>query len=216
MGDDMERRDNYAIAAQQAKQLFLEYDQRALARKLGAKMDDEFFYTTFLSEPWRIHRRTGDMSRYTGGAWVDANSFNEVLTLLDLICDSREDRHPSGAWKNMRDFGHGFHQNLLEGRDPLAEEFQANHKAFARACQALGGEWYPLGDAAYSIPIFEDLRLLVQLWFGDEEFNAQLRFLWDENALMYLKYETMYYALPLVLNQIRERMTESYGGKSGC
>ncbi len=212
----MERRDNYAITVQQAKKLFLEYDQSLLARKLGAKMDEDYFYTTFLSESWRIHRRTGDMSRRSGESWLDANSFNEVLTLLDLICDSRENRHASGAWKNMRDFGHGFHQNLLEGRDPLAEEFQAHPQAFARACQGLGGERYPLGDVAYSIPIFEDLRLLVQLWFGDEEFNAQLRFLWDENALMYLKYETMYYTLPLVLNRIRERMAESYGGKNGC
>lgn len=204
----MERRDNYAIAAQRAKKLFLEYDQPLLARKLGAKMDEDYFYTTFLSEPWRIHRRTGDMSRRSGETWVDANSFDEVLTLLDLVCDSREDRRPSGNWKNMRDFGHGFHQSLLEGRDPLAEKFQAQPEAFARACEDLGGERYPLGDVAYSIPVFEDLRLLVQLWFGDEEFNAQLRFLWDENALMYLKYETMYYALPLVLERIRERMTE--------
>lgn len=204
----MERRDNYAIAAQRAKKLFLEYDQPLLARKLGAKMDEDYFYTTFLSEPWRIHRRTGDMSRRSGETWVDANSFDEVLTLLDLVCDSRADRHPSGNWKNMRDFGHGFHQSLLEGRDPLAEKFQARSEAFARACEDLGGERYPLGDVAYSIPVFEDLRLLVQLWFGDEEFNAQLRFLWDENALMYLKYETMYYALPLVLERIRERMTE--------
>lgn len=204
----MERRDNYAIAARQAKKHFLEYDQLLLARKLGAKMDEDYFYTAFLSEPWRIHRRTGDMSRRSGETWVDANSFDEVLTLLDLVCDSREDRHPSGNWKNMRDFGHGFHQSLLEGRDPLAEAFQARPEAFAAACKGLGGERYPLGDAAYSIPIFEDLRLLVQLWFGDEEFNARLRFLWDENALMYLKYETMYYALPLVLERIRERMKE--------
>ena len=59
---------------------------------------------------------------------------------------------------------------------------------------------------AYSIPVFDDLRLLIQLWFGDEEFPAQLRYLWDENALMYLKYETMYYAVPLVLNRIKECM----------
>ena len=137
---------------------------------------------------------------------MDANSFGEVLTLLDLVCDSREDRCPSGRWKNMRDFGHGFHQTLLEQRDPWAERFQACPEAFSRACQRLGGERYPLGDATYSIPVFDRLRLLVQLWFGDEEFPAQLRYLWDENALQYLKYETMYYAVPLVLKRIVECM----------
>ena len=198
----MERRDNYSIAAARARQLFLEFDQQRLARKLGARMDDDYLYTVFLSEPYRIQRSTGDISRFHGGSWVEANSFGEVLTLLDLVCDSREDRHPSGRWKNMRDFGHGFHQQMLEQRDPWADFFEQQPEAFAKALERMGGEKYPLGDVAYSIPVFDGLRLLIQLWFGDEEFPAQLRYLWDENALMYLKYETMFYAIPLVLRRI--------------
>ena len=202
----MERRDNYAITAARVRQLFAEYDQQALARKVGAKLDGEYFYVDFLSERYRIHRFTGDISRFHGDAWVEANSFGEVLTLMDLICDSREDRHPTGNWRNMRDFGHGFHQQLLEQRDPWAERFQEQPEMFAKACEALGGEKYPLGDVAYALPVFGDLRVLIQLWFGDEEFPAQLRYLWDENALQYLKYETMFYAVPLVLKRIQEQM----------
>ncbi|MCI6433749.1 MAG: DUF3786 domain-containing protein [Clostridiales bacterium] len=202
----MERRDNYAITAARVRQLFAEYDQQALARKVGAKLDGEYFYVDFLSERYRIHRLTGDISRFHGDAWVEANSFGEVLTLMDLICDSREDRHPTGNWRNMRDFGHGFHQQLLEQRDPWAERFQEQPEMFAKACEALGGEKYPLGDVAYAIPVFGDLRVLIQLWFGDEEFPAKLRYLWDENALQYLKYETMFYAVPLVLKRIQEQM----------
>lgn len=202
----MERRDNYAITAARVRQLFAEYDQQALARKVGAKLDGEYFYVDFLSERYRIHRLTGDISRFHGDAWVEANSFGEVLPLMDLICDSREDRHPTGNWRNMRDFGHGFHQQLLEQRDPWAERFQEQPEMFAKACEALGGEKYPLGDVAYALPVFGDLRVLIQLWFGDEEFPAKLRYLWDENALQYLKYETMFYAVPLVLKRIQEQM----------
>lgn len=202
----MERRDNYAITAARVRQLFAEYDQQALARKVGAKLDGEYFYVDFLSERYRIHRPTGDISRFHGDAWVEANSFGEVLTLMDLICDSREDRHPTGNWRNMRDFGHGFHQQLLEQRDPWAERFQEQPEMFAKACEALGGEKYPLGDVAYALPVFGDLRVLIQLWFGDEEFPTQLRYLWDENALQYLKYETMFYAVPLVLKRVQEQM----------
>ena len=202
----MERRDNYAITAARVRQLFAEYDQQALARKVGAKLDGEYFYVDFLSERYRIHRLTGDFSRFHGDAWVEANSFGEVLTLMDLICDSREDRHPTGNWRNMRDFGHGFHQQLLEQRDPWAERFQEQPEMFAKASEALGGEKYPLGDVAYALPVFGDLRVLIQLWFGDEEFPAKLRYLWDENALQYLKYETMFYAVPLVLKRIQEQM----------
>ena len=59
---------------------------------------------------------------------------------------------------------------------------------------------------AYRFRVFEDLTLVVQLWLGDEEFPPNLRFLWDENALMYLRYETMHYAKGLLLKRIREAM----------
>ena len=133
------------------------------------------------------------------------------MTLLDLICDSRENRFISGRFKNMADFGHAFHQNLLEERDPNAELFQSRPEDFRKACVALGGKPLSTGDIAYSIEVFDGLPLLVQLWFGDEEFPASLRFLWDENALMYLKYETMYYARELLLERLKAEMEEPNG-----
>ena len=133
------------------------------------------------------------------------------MTLLDFVCDSREDRFVSGRFKNMADFGRAFHQNLLEERDPNAELFQSRAEDFRTACEALGGKPLPTGDIAYSIEVFDGLPLLVQLWFGDEEFPASLRFLWDENALMYLKYETMYYARELLLERLKAEMEEPNG-----
>ena len=199
----MERTDNYLIQAQQAKKHFTTYDPERLIAKLRLRHDADYLYTTMLSEPYRIHRQSGDISRETESGWVDANSFEEVMTLLDLVCDSREDRFLSGRWKNMTDFGLMFHRNLLEGKkDPWAETFQADPEGFRRACLALGGKPFPRGDIAYEIEVFDGLCILVQLWFGDEEFPASLRFLWDDNALMYLKYETMYFAKGLLLDKI--------------
>ena len=136
----------------------------------------------------------------------------EIMEREELAPDTAEtapkaaEKPRGGKWKNMRDFGHGFHQNFLEQRDPWAQRLQQEPDRFAKACQALGGEKFPLGDVAYSIPVFDDLRLLIQLWFGDDEFPAQLRWLWDENALMYLKYETMYYAVGVVQKRVTEEM----------
>ena len=133
------------------------------------------------------------------------------MTLLDFVCDSREDRFISGRFKNMADFGRAFHQNLLEERDPNAELFQSRTEDFRKACVALGGKPLPTGDIAYSIEVFDGLPLAVQLWLGDEEFPARLRYLWDENALMYLKYETMYFAKGLLLERLKAEMEENYG-----
>ena len=203
----MARPDNYALQAKQARERFLTYDQQALIEKLKLKYDKDYLYTAMLGEPYRIHRETGDIQRYFRGCWTDANSFGETLTLLDLVCDSREDRFVAGRWKNMADFGLMFHRNLVENKaDPWAEKFQARPEAFRSACEALGGVSFPQGDIAYAIELFDGLSILVQLWFGDEEFPACLRFLWDENALMYIKYETMYFAKGLLLQKIEEHL----------
>lgn len=205
----MARTDNYLKQAAQAKAYFLTYDQEALIRKLNLAYDEDYLYPVFFSQTYRLSRKTGDLARQGGQGWEDANTHGEVMTLLDLICDSREDRFVSGKWKDMAQFGHAFHQNLLEERDPLAERCQEKPEVFRRWCEALGGKSVPTGDIAYSIEVFDGLPLMIQLWFGDEDFPASLRLLWDENALMYLKYETMYFAREVLLSRLKREMEES-------
>ena len=203
----MERKSNYLIQAQQAKQTFLGYDQEKLIAKLKLRCDEAYLYTALLSQPYRIHRRTADISRLKDGQWVDGNSHAEVMTLLDLICDSRETRYLACKWKNMSDFGQMFHRDLLDGhRNAYAVCFDADPESFRRACAALGGTPLPIGDVAYAIDFFDGLPIAVQLWFGDEEFPPALRYLWDANADMYLKYETMYFALDILLAFLSEHM----------
>lgn len=203
----MDRTNNYLIQAQQAKERFASYDQKQLIAKLNLSFDVDYLYVPLLSEIHRIHRTTGNISRKTASGWVDSNSYEEVMTLLDLVCDSKENRFLTGKWKNTTDFGLMFHRNLNEGKvDPWAELFQADPEGFRKACRSLGGKPFDRGDISYAIELFDGLSILVQLWFGDEEFPAALRFLWDENALMYIKYETMYFAKALLLQKINERM----------
>lgn len=202
----MQRRDNYKIQADQAKRHFLRYDQENLIRKLAAEADENYIYVKFLCKRYRIHRKTGEI-QYLQEDWHSGNSFGEVMTLLDLVCDSREDRFVTGKWKNMTTFGLMFHKNLLEGRaDPWAEKFEANPEGFRRACESFKGIPFPQGDIAYTLEVFDGLCLTLQLWFGDEDFPAGLKFLWDENATMYLKYETMHFAKGMLLEKIEKRM----------
>ncbi len=203
----MERTNNYLIQAQQAKTLFSAYDQETLIAKLQLRHDETYLYPTMFRETYRIHRQTGNIDRQTETGWADANSFGEVMVLLDLVCDSRENRFLTGRWKNMTDFGLMFHRNLNEGKaDPWADKFEADPDGFRKACLALGGRPLDWGDISYAIELFDGLSILIQLWFGDEEFPAGLRLLWDENALMYIKYETMYFAKALLLQKLSERM----------
>ena len=202
----MERRNNYLIQVQQAKVRFLTYDQQKLIRKFDLKHDEQWFYVNLLRKQYRLHRFTGDLQRCSGGSWEDANTFEEVMTLLDLLCDSRDDHWLTGRWQNMQTFGLQFHQNLLEdGVDTFARMLEKDPEGLVRACKALGGVPMGSGDISYALELFDGLRVWLQFWAGDEEFPAKVRWLWDENALMYLKYETMYFALDLLLTELHQR-----------
>jgi len=203
----MERVDNYQIQARQARAYFLRYDQEALIKKLNLCADENYLHTRMLCKSYRIHRKTGDIQRLEEGNWVDANTFAEVMVLLDLVCDSREDRWLTGRWKNMQSFGLMFHRNLLENeKDPFAQAIWQNMDGFRAVCREMQGATIPGGDISFAIELFDGLRIGILFWEGDEEFYPRVRFHLDENALMYIKYETMHFAIGMLKTVILDKM----------
>lgn len=201
----MARVNNYLIQAQQAKTRFLTYDQQKLIRKFDLQFDEQYLYVNLLCKQYRIDRVTGDLQRRDGETWNDGNSYEEVMTLLDLLCDSRDDRRLAHTWQNMQTFGLQFHQNLLEEpRDPFAAKIDADPMLLHRAAKALGADVIKGGDMGYAFELFEGLKIGLLFWHGDDEFLPRIRYLWDANAKQYIRYETMYFAVNLLLRRIRE------------
>ena len=203
----LERRNNYLIQASQAKARFLTYDQEALIAKFGLDSDEDYLYVNLLCKRYRLDRRKGDLEYREHGIWQDGNSYNEVMTMLDLLCDSRDDRRISGRWQNMQAFGLQFHQNLLEEpRDPLAEAVDDAPEKFRTACGVLNAEPIPGGDFGFAVELFDGLKIGILFWHGDDEFAPRLRWLWDANAGMYIRYETMYFAVGMLRKRLMEEM----------
>ncbi|MBR4289628.1 MAG: DUF3786 domain-containing protein [Oscillospiraceae bacterium] len=201
----MARTNNYLIQAAQAKKRFLTYDQEKLIRKFQLESDAQYIYVNLLCQLYSIDRSSGDLRRQVYGTWVDANTYEEVMTLLDLLCDSRDDRCLCGQWQNMQSFGLQFHQNLLEeSRDPFAEKIDANPAWLHRAAARLGAAPIRGGDFGYAFDLFDGLKIGLLFWHGDEEFAPRVRYLWDANARQYIRYETMYFALTLLRRRIRD------------
>ena len=118
------------------------------------------------------------------------------MTILDILCDSKDDRWITSRWCSTQHFGKHIHAGLLEiEEDPLATAFDKAPGSFAKACKALGGHPIAGGDEAYAVEVMDGLEIGIFFWYGVDEFPAQLRFYWDESALMYIKYETMHYTL---------------------
>lgn len=201
----MARVNNYLIQAQQAKARFLTYDQEKLIRKFGLQSDEQFIYVNLLCKQYRLHRTTGDLQRRGGDGWEDGNRYEEVMTLLDLLCDSRDDRCLAHRWQNMQSFGLQFHQNLLEERiDPFAVMIDREPELLRRAAGALNAEGIAGGDMGYAFELFDGLKIGLLFWHGDDEFAPRVRYLWDANAKQYIRYETMYFAVDLLRSRIKE------------
>lgn len=192
---EQSRPDNYALQAERAQQYFLSYDQAALIAKWNLVCDEKYLYFDLFGSPYRLCRHTGLFQRKNGNSWVNGG-FGEVMTALDILCDGDPDKPLAGRWKLMQNFGLLFHRNLMEPeKDSFAQAIQQDPDGFRRKCLALGGESVPGGDMAFAIPVMGKLKILLQFWFADEEFLPQVRYFWDENALQYIRYETMHFAL---------------------
>ena len=202
----MERVNNYLIQASQAKARFLTYDQQKLVDKFRLDADEMYIYVNLLCKPYRIQRDTGHMEFFDGAIWQDGNSYDEVMTVLDLLCDSRDDRRCTGKLASMASFGRIFYRSSYDDKpDPAAQWIQENLESFREACAQLGTP-IPGGDFGFAFELFDGLRMGLHFWEGDEEFAPRLRFLWDENALQYLRFETMHMAASLLLKSLKENM----------
>jgi transcriptional regulator with XRE-family HTH domain len=117
----MKHTDNYRLQVEGAKKYFLRYDQQALIEKLDLHQDADYLYTEMLCTQYRIHRKSGNVERLDN-TWTETNSHSEVMTLLDLVCDSRPDRYPARRWQNMTNFGKVFHRSLMEDHGLTQED----------------------------------------------------------------------------------------------
>ena len=202
----MERVNNYLIQASQAKARFLTYDQQALIEKFQLKSDENYMYLDLLWKEYHIHRSSGDMEWKTCEGWADGNSYDEVMTILDLLCDSQENRRCTGRFSSMASFGRIFYRSSYDDKtDPTAQWIQAHLEAFRNVCAQYGTP-IPGGDFGFAFELFDGLKLGLHFWEGDEEFSPRLRFLWDENAIQYLRFETMHMAVSLLMNCLKENM----------
>ena len=205
----MTRPDNYAIQAQDAKKRFLTYDQNKIIEKFHLAWNEDYLYPVMLGSTYRLCRKTGNVERKAGENWVDGNSFGEVMTLLDMLCDAKDSRYLTGRYKQQQHFGQMFHQDLTDGAaSPLALAFDENEAALRRACQLLGAKEFPGGDYGCMIELFDGLCIGLLFWHGDDEFEPRQRTFWDENALQWIRYETMYYAVGLLQRQIMKTFAE--------
>ena len=205
MGMERPRWDNYARAAEQARGLFLRYDQEKIIGKWGLQADADYLYIRFLDLDYRICRRTAAVEKREGtGPYTDGSSFNEVMTLFDVLCYAKEGASLSGRWVSLAALGNNVHggQTTSGMFSQALERIARREEGLASVLEHMGGVRMPKGEPGYVIPVFPFLPVYVQYWRGDEEFPPQLLLLWDANTTEYLHYETVYYLTDFLLRRL--------------
>ena len=198
----IQKRNNYAIQAEDARLRFLTYDQSAMP----VEKDADHLFLTFCGCDYRICRADGHVFRQVAGEWRSADSHGEVLTLFDYLCDAKPGRAPAREAVSMAFLGGHVHANLASAAGALELAIDRDPDAFRRACETLGGTPAPGGDICFDLGMFPDLPVQLRFWHADEDFPPSLDLLWDRNTLQFLRYETTWFAAGVLRARLRKAM----------
>lgn len=197
---------NYDRMAADAALLFLKYDQEKMIRKWNLDADGMYLYLPFFSEEnvLRIDRNSGRLSRISE-TQSDSDLNMEAMILYDLLTYSDEPPREAGEWASVSQLGGiigAGHDSSL--RSPLADAFAGKASWLDEICRQTGGSPAGKGDVSYAFTVFRNFRILMQFWDQDDEFPADVRFLFDRNALLFMHYETLWYVMGALERQIRD------------
>ena len=200
-----ELKNNYAILAEESRRLFCSHDQEAMAARLGIEMTEKEIPIRYLGNQYRVERADGRVLDEAGST----AGFGATLAIYDLLC--REDRPApelSGEFVPTTSLhgiysSHSVHEGLT---DTEAQAFVGHSQALESALIACGGRQWGKGDVSYIIDVFDCFPVCVRFWDADEEFPASLQFLWDANALDFLYYETLWYVIGDLIEQLTKAL----------
>jgi len=201
--------DNYELAREYARELFLKQDQEQIIIRSRLRSDTDYLYLNFLGDPWRIERSSGTAQRITEKTPVNAD-FSEALSIYDYLCRKEPSPELSGRFCPVNSLPHvaqtspsagDFHQRYA---DSLQEHIPALEIAIAQIAIAP----FPKGDIACLFPVFDGFNAVFQFWEGDEDFPPSVRFLWDANSQAFLKFETLYYVMGCFLQKLKRCIDE--------
>ena len=202
---------NYEITRNQMRGEFIKYDQENMIQKFQLEHDEEYLYIPFTDRDYRINRKDG-VVEWTQDGFITTvlADFNESMTIYDVLCYSKPDCKLSGKFcsigllKGTAQFSKGG-IDLCLGH---ADVFDGQLEKLAKACEVFGEKTDLKGDLAYILHPFSFLPVTLQYWEADEEFPASLKFMFDENIMDYMHYETIYYMVGHILNRLESLIKE--------
>lgn len=198
---------NYEVTRNQMRSEFLKYDQEKMIRKYSLANDSEYLYMEFVKRLYRIDRRTGAVEwSYDAFRTCTEADYNESMTIYDVLCYAKDGCSLSGKYCSLNTLKGTVKSSVPGGYmfQKTAESFNGKVNELKAVCSVFGEESDLKGDAAFILYPFSFLPVPMQYWEADEEFPASLKFMFDENILDYMHYETIFLMTGHMLERIEE------------
>lgn len=205
---------NYEIMRNQMRSEFIKYDQTKMIQKYSLKNDPEYLYLDFVLRHYRINRKNG-MAEWSEDCFVNCMEadYNESMTIYDVLCYAKNTSGLSGKYCSL---------NMLKGTvkssapgsnmfQTAADYFNGKVKELGAVCELLGEKADIKGDVAAKLYPFSFLPVIIQYWEADDEFPANLKFMFDENILDYMHYETIFFMTGHLISRIQDMIRACYG-----
>ena len=186
---------NHDAMAEDSRLQFLSCDQDLLIRKFHLESDADYLYINFLNSPCQVDRQEGFIT------WKGSSEkvpHDVMMAIYDLFCYHQDESGLpalSGIWKSVADLGGiigaGHAKRLYN--DAVIKPFTGKTVRLHEICRQLGGTETKGGDVSYLLPVFDFLPVWFQFWDADDEFPADIRFLWDQNSEAFIHYEILFY-----------------------
>lgn len=217
---------NYDKQVLLSRALFLNYDQQEIIDRYRLDADEDYIYLPLLNRMYRISRKDGVVESQIPSSdkntpmttnsnvscsdnpctYKECLDFNVVMTLYDVLCYPAGTPLLSHQWVPLA--------NLQMTSSPSADIFTQKYAtAFSGktdllwdVCQEIGGRRPKVmagADVCWEFDFFPFFPIQFRYWDKDEEFPAQIRLLWDKNALKFMHFETIYYAMHVLLEIIK-------------
>jgi len=211
-GDEVSHKNvnNYAKQAEQARELFLKWDQSKVKLRVGITADDNFLYVDFFNEHFKVNRLDGEVLRC--GEIDEKADYNPVMIIYDVLCNSKSGATLSGEWSQVENLSP--HSNFGSKDDslysPSGKYFSGKVELLRKACENLGGFDTGKSDAGFMFNVFPFLPMIFQFWEGDEEFSPRVVFLFDKKTLEFCCFESAWFIAAHLVELIRTEMDAEF------
>ena len=134
------------------------------------------------------------------------------MTIYDILCCSKDACTLSGNYCPVHMLkgtvnSSGVGSNLFQ---KSADGFNGKRKELEAVCKNFGETLNLKGDVAVKLYPFSFLPVILQYWEADEEFPANLKFMYDENILDYMHFETIFFMTAHIVKRIEEMMKTNF------